>query len=171
MHTLFLKILWFHWIVHNFHISFDLAQNNKSHLQTQHGHPSWVSLSANSWLGASFLAILPISSHRQRRLCHSLAGRWSRRTYYPPTKTTNYILLTYRARLGFPHFWFWMSFDYPAVLPILALGAIFPIFITPKTLVSLTMIPYRLCDVWLLSLPCECIFKVIACMYVCNCKH
>ena len=41
-----------------------------------------------------------------------------------------------------------------------------PIFITPTKLVAMTMILYNLCTVWLLNLPCVCICKGIACMYV-----
>ena len=45
------------------------------------------------------------------------------------------------------------------------LGTVFPIFITPMTLVAMTMILYKLL-VWLLNLPCVCICQAIACMYV-----
>ena len=42
------------------------------------------------------------------------------------------------------------------VASIHALGTIFPIFITPMRLVAVTMIIYKLCDVWSLNLPCVC---------------
>ena len=42
--------------------------------------------------------------------------------------------------------------------PIHALGAIFPIFITPVTLVDMTKILYKLCDVWLLHLHVVCTY-------------
>ena len=48
----------------------------------------------------------------------------------------------------------------------LALGTIFPVFITLTTLVIMTIILYKLHDVWLLNLPCICICKAIASMYV-----
>ena len=51
------------------------------------------------------------------------------------------------------------------VSSIPALGTMFPIFITPTTLVAMTTIVYMLCMVWLLNLPCVCIY-VIACFYV-----
>ena len=50
--------------------------------------------------------------------------------------------------------------------PIPALGAIFPIFITPVTLVAMSMILYKLHAVWSLNLPCVRLLP-----YVCNCKH
>ena len=49
---------------------------------------------------------------------------------------------------------------------ISALGAIFPIFITPTILFFVNRILYKLCTVLLLNLPCVCICKVTACMYV-----
>ena len=49
---------------------------------------------------------------------------------------------------------------------ILVLGTIFPIFITPITLVAMTMMLYKLCAVWLLNLPFMYIFKMTARMYV-----
>ena len=39
-----------------------------------------------------------------------------------------------------------------------ALGTIFPIFITPMTLVAVTMMLYNLLSVWLWSLPCTCVY-------------
>ena len=47
------------------------------------------------------------------------------------------------------------------------LSTVFPIFITPTTLVAVTMIPYKLCTVWLLNLPCVYMYvcEVTACMY------
>ena len=45
-----------------------------------------------------------------------------------------------------------------------ALGAIFPIFITPMTLVAMSMIVYKLCTVCLLNLP----VYVDVRLYVCN---
>ena len=50
------------------------------------------------------------------------------------------------------------------VRSIPALGTIFPIFITPMTLVAVTMILYKLYTVWLLSLPCVHACEVTACM-------
>ena len=47
-----------------------------------------------------------------------------------------------------------------------AIDAIFPSFITPTTLIAVTIIKYKLCILWLLSLPC-----VGYCLYVGNCKH
>ena len=37
-----------------------------------------------------------------------------------------------------------------------ALGTIFPIFITPMTLLAVTMILCKLYTIWLLNLPCVC---------------
>ena len=45
-----------------------------------------------------------------------------------------------------------------------ALVVIFPICITPKALVTMTRILYKLCAVWLLNLPSECISTLLACM-------
>ena len=46
------------------------------------------------------------------------------------------------------------------------LGTLFLLFITHMTLVAVTMIlSIQLCAVWLLNLPCRCIWMVIACMY------
>ena len=50
---------------------------------------------------------------------------------------------------------------------ISALGTIFPIFITPTILIAVTMILYKLLAVWLLNLPCVCVYEGIA-IYVCN---
>ena len=50
-----------------------------------------------------------------------------------------------------------------------ALGTIVPIFITPVMLVAMAMILYKLCDVWLLNLPCACVY--VWSLPVCNCKH
>ena len=47
-----------------------------------------------------------------------------------------------------------------------SLVTIFPIFVTPMTLVAVTMILYKLCAAWLLNLPCVCKCKVIVCMYI-----
>ena len=47
-----------------------------------------------------------------------------------------------------------------------AIGTIFPIFISFMILVSMTRIPYELCAVWLLNLPCVYVCEVTACMYV-----
>ena len=49
---------------------------------------------------------------------------------------------------------------------IRALGTIIPIFISPMTLVAMSMILYKLCTAWLLNLPCVCICKTTTCMYV-----
>ena len=51
------------------------------------------------------------------------------------------------------------------------LDTIFPIFIKPMTRVVLIMIPYKLCAVWLLNLPCVGMFMYGHCLYICNCKH
>ena len=45
-----------------------------------------------------------------------------------------------------------------------ALGTLFPVFITPITLVAMARILYKLYAVWLLNLPCVYICKVIACI-------
>ena len=47
-----------------------------------------------------------------------------------------------------------------------ALATIFPVLVTPTTLVALNIILYKLRVVGLLNLPC-----VWHCLYVCNCKH
>ena len=46
-----------------------------------------------------------------------------------------------------------------------ALSTVFPIFVTPTTLVAMTTILYKLCAVWLLNLPCVCKMAII-CVYV-----
>ena len=46
-----------------------------------------------------------------------------------------------------------------------ALGAIFPIFITPNNTCTMTMILYKLCIVWSLNLPCVCIYNVTVGMH------
>ena len=46
------------------------------------------------------------------------------------------------------------------------LGMVFPICITPMTLVVVTMILYKICTVWLLNLLCVCICMAITCMYL-----
>ena len=46
------------------------------------------------------------------------------------------------------------------------LGTVFPIFSAPMTLVVVSMILYKLHAVRLLNLPCVCICKAIACIYV-----
>ena len=51
-----------------------------------------------------------------------------------------------------------------ALIP--TLGTMFLIFLTPITLVAMTMIMYKLCAVCFLNLPCVCKCKAIACMYV-----
>ena len=53
-----------------------------------------------------------------------------------------------------------------------ALDTVLPIFVTPVTLVGVTMMLYKLHAVWLLNhvYPVY-ICKATACMYVCNCKH
>ena len=47
-----------------------------------------------------------------------------------------------------------------------ALDTIFPISITPTTLVAVTMVLYKLCTVWLLNLSCVCLCKAIARVYI-----
>ena len=47
-----------------------------------------------------------------------------------------------------------------------ALGTEFGSFITPTTLVAVTMILYKLSAVWLLNLPCLYVWEVPVCMYV-----
>ena len=44
------------------------------------------------------------------------------------------------------------------------LGAVFPIFMTPRILVAVTMTLYKLCAVWSLNVPCVRICKANACM-------
>ena len=46
------------------------------------------------------------------------------------------------------------------------LGTVFPMFITPATMVTMAMNLYKLHAVWLVNLPCVGICKAIACMYV-----
>ena len=49
--------------------------------------------------------------------------------------------------------------------PIPALGTIFPIFITPMTLVVVTKIMYKLCSFWLFSLAYVYMCMATSCMY------
>ena len=48
-----------------------------------------------------------------------------------------------------------------------ALGTEFPIFVTPMTLVAVTIILYKLLAIWLLNLPCVCMYVYVRSLPVC----
>ena len=62
----------------------------------------------------------------------------------------------------------WLAHWHVGSLP--TLGAIFPIFMTPMTLVAMSMIPNQLFAVWL-EKPTLFIYKYGHWLHVCICKH
>ena len=50
------------------------------------------------------------------------------------------------------------------------LGAVFPIFITPMTLVDMTMDPVQATRCMIVE-PTPSMYRYGHCLYVCNCKH